>query len=622
MSATVPRRLTVLCLGSAALAGLALIVAANPVQAEKVGVAAAVKPDAFSEGNEIKIGNSVFYNQRINTSGEGLVQVLLVDGSTFTVGPGSDLVIDKFVYDPKKGQGEIVASFGKGVMRFVGGKLSKNEGGVTVNTPSGALAIRGGMFHLSVTPGHMLASFLFGDEMTIKSHGQILQRIYQVGYTYDNGLVRPTRPEDTAVFMKALSGGGKVVVHTPNGGKTNLGSNFLKNLNTAETEEEGTQTIIVGQLASQEHDVGEPNEPKPPSQPPSGGGGGGGGGTMGGYAGGIYTQISNDSDDPPVGSLANADPSEIGIVYNEETHEFSGAKFVLYADQGGGVKIGFEPYEPYDSFSSTSISNEDTSNEEPPIPGDLIVGLADVDHDGPDIGSIEVYHETNEAGQLADPATQVTGGASLVGGSGEILCQSCNFMKWGYWATSISFDNGSAQNNGQTHVDAIGFWVAGNLTTTAQLAELGDLRNNPNASATYAGRAIATVANNLDGDHDWDVYIASGNLNMDWNFASRKGNLEISQFDTPHIDGGLTFQGEMNTPGVLKNKFGGPLALTSPNIPENLSDVQGFAQGSFVKGPDHAAQGVIGNWNVGGQNYGATGIFAGGKTPGAFAGKH
>ena len=168
-------RLTVLCLGSV----LALI-PANPVQAEKVGVTAAVKPDAFSEGKEIQIGNSVFYNQRINTSGEGLVQVLLVDGSTFTVGPGSDLVIDKFVYDPKKGQGEVVASFGKGVMRFVGGKLSKNEGGVTVNTPTGALAIRGGMFHLKVDHGHMLASFLFGVEMIIKNNGQ-LQRIYPAG---------------------------------------------------------------------------------------------------------------------------------------------------------------------------------------------------------------------------------------------------------------------------------------------------------------------------------------------------------------------------------------------------------------------------------------------------------
>jgi len=121
---------------------------AGPAQAEKVGVAAAVNPDAFSSlsGTPNNIGKSIFYNERINTTNSGLVQVLLVDGSTFTVGPNSNLVIDRFVYDPRKKTGELVATFSKGTMRFIGGKLSKNEGGVTVNTPSGALAIRGGMF--------------------------------------------------------------------------------------------------------------------------------------------------------------------------------------------------------------------------------------------------------------------------------------------------------------------------------------------------------------------------------------------------------------------------------------------------------------------------------------------
>ncbi|HET7448790.1 MAG TPA: hypothetical protein VFJ49_12930 [Methyloceanibacter sp.] len=95
-------------------------------RADKVGVAAAVNPDAFSslEGApkaQLNIGKSIFYDERINTSTSGFVQVLLVDGSTFTVGPGSDLVIDKFVYDPKKNTGEMVATFSKGVMRFVGG---------------------------------------------------------------------------------------------------------------------------------------------------------------------------------------------------------------------------------------------------------------------------------------------------------------------------------------------------------------------------------------------------------------------------------------------------------------------------------------------------------------------
>ena len=123
-----------------ALAAIALVGLAHEAHADKVGVAAAVNPDAFSSlagkpQTQLNIGKSIFYNERINTTGSGLVQVLLVDGSTFTVGPGSDLVIDKFVYDAQKGVGKISASFSKGVMRFVGGKISKNEGGVSVNTP-------------------------------------------------------------------------------------------------------------------------------------------------------------------------------------------------------------------------------------------------------------------------------------------------------------------------------------------------------------------------------------------------------------------------------------------------------------------------------------------------------
>jgi hypothetical protein len=122
-------------LAAGLIAGLALWGAADRALAEKVGVAAHVKPDAFSGGEQMRIGNSVFYNQRINTNTDGLVQVLLVDGSTFTVGPDSDLVIDSFVYDPPRGKAALVATFSKGALRFVGGKVSKNDGGVTIKTP-------------------------------------------------------------------------------------------------------------------------------------------------------------------------------------------------------------------------------------------------------------------------------------------------------------------------------------------------------------------------------------------------------------------------------------------------------------------------------------------------------
>ena len=146
--------------------------------AERVGVAAAVKPEATSqppggETSTLRIGKSVVYNERIDTSGAGLVQVLLLDGSTFTVGPGSSLVIDKFVYNPSTGKGELVASFSKGALKFVGGKLSKNEPGVKVRTPAGALTVRGGIALIAVYgPNRAAAALVFGDYLGLVRGGK------------------------------------------------------------------------------------------------------------------------------------------------------------------------------------------------------------------------------------------------------------------------------------------------------------------------------------------------------------------------------------------------------------------------------------------------------------------
>ena len=146
---------------------------------ERVGVAAAVKPDATSrppggETTTLNIGKAVLYNERIDTSGSGVVQVLLLDGSTFTVGPGSSLVIDKFVYNPSSGKGALVASFSKGALRFVGGKLSKQEQGIAIKTPAGALTVRGGVVQGIVRgPNQALFAFLFGKYFSILRHGRL-----------------------------------------------------------------------------------------------------------------------------------------------------------------------------------------------------------------------------------------------------------------------------------------------------------------------------------------------------------------------------------------------------------------------------------------------------------------
>lgn len=122
--------------------------AATVQAATDVGVAAAVNPAARGAapgvgGRTLSIGKRIFFNERITTNAGGLVNVLFIDGSSITVGPNSNVVIDKFVYNPRKDTGEMAATLTKGVMRYIGGKLSKQAGRVNFKTPMGTVGVRG-----------------------------------------------------------------------------------------------------------------------------------------------------------------------------------------------------------------------------------------------------------------------------------------------------------------------------------------------------------------------------------------------------------------------------------------------------------------------------------------------
>lgn len=163
--------------------------AQSPSTPAKVGVAAAVNqqltgtPPA-SAGRTVQIGNDVFHRERLVTDSRGQAQMLFLDGSAFTVGPDSDLVLDEFVFDPATGTGKLAATAAKGVVRFVGGKLSKNQP-VTITTPTATIGIRGGIGIVSVDglTGATSATFLFGVEMTVTSTTGAIERIARPGFT-------------------------------------------------------------------------------------------------------------------------------------------------------------------------------------------------------------------------------------------------------------------------------------------------------------------------------------------------------------------------------------------------------------------------------------------------------
>jgi hypothetical protein len=200
-----------------------LMLAGAPAQAETdvAGVTAAVNPqatafDASGKPRLISLGDAVIRNHRIETSGEGLVQILLADGTSFTVGPNSSVVIDSFVYDPEKNTASLAATMTKGALRFIGGKASKASGNVKIDTPIGTAGIRGAVVDINLNgqtpdgqplPPHM--SLVYGKEVQLSGNGTP-QRLFKQGFSIVAGDGQPriqrTPPQWVSGLQQTLAG--------------------------------------------------------------------------------------------------------------------------------------------------------------------------------------------------------------------------------------------------------------------------------------------------------------------------------------------------------------------------------------------------------------------------------
>lgn len=205
-----------------AAAAFAVVFAATGAHAQPippVGVAAAVVPDARStppggESATLAVGANLVFRERVTTGPAGQAQLLFADQSAVSVGPGSDLTIDEYVYDPAAGTGRMAMRLARGAARFVGGKISKT-GEVAVETPAGQIGIRGGMAMVDVAPdgattrvvhlfGYTTVRSLDGQTLTLSRGGTLadLARPAQAGAPAPRLIARPAQAGE----MNAMKG--------------------------------------------------------------------------------------------------------------------------------------------------------------------------------------------------------------------------------------------------------------------------------------------------------------------------------------------------------------------------------------------------------------------------------
>jgi hypothetical protein len=141
--------LRVLLMASAALLPAAPSGAAPIGRVTAANEAMLGTPPAASR-RPLALGLEVVSDERIETTPLGAGQIVFRDRTALTVWPNSDVVLDRYVYDPERGTGQMAIGLSRGLLRFVGGAVSK-ENDVTVTTPHAVVAVRGGIALIEVT---------------------------------------------------------------------------------------------------------------------------------------------------------------------------------------------------------------------------------------------------------------------------------------------------------------------------------------------------------------------------------------------------------------------------------------------------------------------------------------
>jgi hypothetical protein len=115
---------------------------------EQKGIASITRNKASVE---VKKSTSVDSMDLVQT-GNGVVGIKFEDDTQVRVTENSKLVIDDFVYDPKKkGAGKLALKVAMGTVRYASGNIAhENNKNVAVNTPTATIAVRGTAFTMTV----------------------------------------------------------------------------------------------------------------------------------------------------------------------------------------------------------------------------------------------------------------------------------------------------------------------------------------------------------------------------------------------------------------------------------------------------------------------------------------
>lgn len=121
------------------------------------GVVKTVSGQAFIDYNGqrylAQIGSPVYLRSQLVTGPNSSMGVTFRDQTVISLGPDSHLGIDQYLFSPNEGKVGLVATMARGTLNYVSGLIAKlKPDGVSVNTPTAVIGVRGTQFVVRVDP--------------------------------------------------------------------------------------------------------------------------------------------------------------------------------------------------------------------------------------------------------------------------------------------------------------------------------------------------------------------------------------------------------------------------------------------------------------------------------------
>lgn len=126
-------------------AGLALFASASEAQNMRIGIAALVQNQVTqiraAASEPLIVGASVLRNDLVRTGADSRARVVFIDDTSISIGPGSQVTMDEFVFRDGRNATEVAVRLARGALRFVSGRSDSRA--YRIQTPVATLGVRG-----------------------------------------------------------------------------------------------------------------------------------------------------------------------------------------------------------------------------------------------------------------------------------------------------------------------------------------------------------------------------------------------------------------------------------------------------------------------------------------------